>query len=149
MRVQEEASNQIPYPSVRGFVEEDAGEENPASGLAPWTYRLLCLAPVGWAVLFSTFVVRARLALGRWPYAYHPDPKALGFEIHDAALLLGMSLLFAAPFGLLAQLLLGRRQPNLLPQHPWLWLAWFAATFAGFLIVARLDPGGFMNWYAD
>jgi len=123
--------------------------ETPSPNLPPWIYRLLCLVPVGWAVLFAAFAVRARLALGRWPYAYHPDPKALGFELHDGALLWGMLLMFAAPFGLLTQLVLGRRQPNLVPRHPWLWLAWFAATFAALLLLARLDPGGFMNWYAD
>ena len=139
------------FPEASGLVEANIPAEKPASGLAPWTYRLLCLVPVGWAALFAAFVVRARLALGRWPYAYHPDPKALGFDLHDAAVIWGIQLVFAAPFGLLVQLLLVlvRRQPNLLPRHPWLWLAWFAAIFVALLIVARLDPGGFMNWYAD
>jgi hypothetical protein len=114
-----------------------------------WTFRLLCLLPLAWAGQFAAFVVRARVALGRWPYAYHPDPKELGFGLHDAAVLWGMQLLFAAPFGLLALLLAARKRPDLLPRRPLLWLAWYAASFAALLVVARFDPGGFLNWYAD
>lgn len=114
-----------------------------------WTFRLLCLLPLAWAVLFAAFVVRARSALGRWPYAYHPDPKDLGFGLHDAAVLWGMQLLFTVPFGLIALLLAVRRRPGLLPRRPWSWLALYVASFVALLAAARLDPGGFFNWYAD
>ncbi len=127
----------------------DSTAARPASHLTAWTFRVLCVLPLAWAVLFGAFVGRARLVLGRWPYAYHPDPKELGFGLHDAAVLWGMQLVFAAPFGLLVLLLAVRTRPQLLPRRPWPWLAWFAGSLVAILVVARLDPGGFLNWYAD
>ena len=44
-----------------------------------------------WFAAFWLFVLRARLALGRWPFPYDPDPKDLGFFIHYYFLVLGFA----------------------------------------------------------
>ena len=72
--------------------------------LAPWLFRLLCLYPLAWALAFSAFVLRARLALGRWPAPNRPDPADPGFGVHQMALLLGEPGLFVLPFVLLRQI---------------------------------------------
>ena len=62
---------------------------------------LICLAPAGYLALFYSFVLRARLALGTWPLPYQPDPKALGFDIHYAAVLLALPLWMVSPLAVL------------------------------------------------
>jgi hypothetical protein len=48
---------------------------------------LLASAPLSWLMLFGSYVLRARLALG-WPLPYQPDPYELGFHLHYLAIAL-------------------------------------------------------------
>ena len=56
----------------------------------------LAATPFLWALLFWSFVLRARFRLGHWPAPYQPDPKDLGFVVHYYLLLAGMPLALAA-----------------------------------------------------
>ena len=78
-----------------------------------WT---LAAAPWAWLLLFGLFVLRARLALGRWPAPYQPDPKDLGFEFHHAAIVAGIPLMFTAVLCVTALTLLAADRPR----RPWL-----------------------------
>ncbi len=110
---------------------------------------LLTVAPVWWAIAFWSFVLRARVALGYWPYPYNPDPKDLGFPVHYMVLLLGMPVTFTAvAMALILTVVFYRRlrddrgRPGL-------------AAFVGVLGVAclllwgRTDPGRFLAWLGD
>jgi len=79
---------------------------------APWLFRLLCLYPLAWGLAFVGFVLRARVALGRWPAPNRPDPADLGFGVHHMALLLGEPGLFVLLFVLLLMVGLLRRSPG-------------------------------------
>jgi hypothetical protein len=56
----------------------------------------LASAPLVWLLLFGLFILRARVTLGRWPAPYQPDPRDLGFDLHHAAIVAGIPLMFAA-----------------------------------------------------
>lgn len=120
-----------------------------ALNLAAWTFRLLCLYPVGLVLLFYGFVLRARLALGEWPRPNFPDPKALGFDLHYVAILLGQLAFFAIPLGLLVLLLSVRGHEELLPRRPWWWLAFYVVSFFAVWWLLRADLGSFTTWFAD
>lgn len=58
----------------------------------------LAAAPAAWLVLFGLFILRARLTIGRWPTPSVPDPKDLGFDLHHAAIVVGVPFIFVAVF---------------------------------------------------
>jgi len=107
---------------------------------------LICLAPAGYLALFYSFVLRARLALGTWPLPYQPDPKALGFDIHHAAVLLALPLWMVSP---LAVLLLVALQPRFGRRKIVLPVLVFALLYLAAWLVLRMDPGAFGYWFAD
>jgi hypothetical protein len=111
-------------------------------------FWILVALPFAWFPALYAFVLRARLALGRWPSPYQPDPKDLGFGAHHAAiaLLLSASMLAGAPV-LLALFIRGHAQ---LSVRRWLvGLGLYALGFALILGMAWLDPGHFIEWYFD
>lgn len=108
---------------------------------------LLAVYPVGWLGLFYSFVLRARGTLGFWPTPYRPDPKELGFTLHQLAIELGLVALPVSALGVLALVLLvpssthGRRN----------WSALIVAVVCLGLALtwAQLDPGRYFEWFAD
>lgn len=107
---------------------------------------LICLAPAGYLILFYSFLLRARLALGTWPLPYQPDPKALGFDIHHAAVLLALPLWMASP---MAVLLLVALQPTFGRRKIALPVMVFGLLYLLVWLVLRMDPGWFMVWFMD
>ena len=107
---------------------------------------LICLAPAGYLALFYSFVLRARLALGTWPLPYQPDPKALGFDIHHAAVLLTLPLWMVSP---MAVLLLVALQPRFGRRKIVLPVLVFGLLYLVAWLVLRMDPGSFGYWFAD
>ena len=107
---------------------------------------LICLAPAGYLILFYSFVLRARLALGTWPQPYQPDPKDLGFVVHYAVVLLGLPLWMVSPMAVLflvaLQLSFGRRR-IVLP------VLVFGLLYLVAWLVLRMDPGSFLYWLLD
>ena len=110
-----------------------------------WT---LALAPAAWVVLFTAFVLRARLALGYWPSPYRPDPKDLDLGIHYTATLAGMPLMFAAVFSsvLLAVVVCRRQHFGVRPIVPAIVAV---ASLAGVIALAQFDPLGLFTWLGD
>ena len=107
---------------------------------------LICLAPAGYLMLFYSFVLRARLALGIWPKPYQPDPKDLGFGVHYAAVLLGLPLWMVSP---MAVLLLVALQPRLGRRKIVLPVLVFGLLYMVVWLVLRMDPRSFGYWLAD
>ena len=107
---------------------------------------LICLTPAGYLILFYSFVLRARLALGHWPQLYQPDPKDLDFGIHYAAVLLGLPLWMVSPA---AVLLLVALQPRLGRRKIVLPVLVFGLLYLVVWLVLRMDPRSFGYWLAD
>jgi len=123
-----------------------------------WFPAIVLLAPAAWLLAFWSLVVRARLATGEWPYprfvdlsqgeiVMHEtiDPKALG--THATFVTFGIiGLIYFVPMVLLF-LILGAFLPRL-RQPPALVAAFLVASA---LVVATIimDPGGFVEWFAD
>ena len=101
------------------------------------------------AGLFYSYVLRARIALGRWPLPYDPDPKTLGFDLHRALIWLSGTVLVALPalWLLLAAIsLLGLHTPKQDANRP---AFLFAGLFLLWFTLANLDPWQFGAWFAD
>jgi hypothetical protein len=110
-----------------------------------WTLAALPIAGLGG--LYS-FVLHARLVLGRWPRPYQPDPKDLGLDRHYAAvgLLLEAALLASVPV-LLAVFV---REHAQLSTRRWLGgLTLYVLGVALMVGAIWLDPGHFIEWYFD
>lgn len=104
---------------------------------------IAALGPLAWLLTFAAFALRARLALGRWPTPYRPDPKDLGFDVHYLAVVLGLLVALSAAYGLLVATLVWRRRELLVAT---------ATAVAGVLIaaaIARADPLQLVTWFLD
>ena len=105
----------------------------------------LALAPVAWLLLFGLFILRARVALGRWPAPYQPDPKDLGFDLHHAAIVAGIPLMFTAVLCVSALTPLVHDRPR----QPWLLRVIAVAGLGAVIVLARTDPGYVFTWLGD
>lgn len=108
-----------------------------------WT---LASAPVAWLLLFGLFILRARTALGRWPAPYQPDPKELGFDLHYAAIVTGIPLMFAA---VLCAIVLTLLVPYRWQKRAWLIRATALTGLVTAIVLARMDPGYLFTWLGD
>lgn len=114
--------------------------------LIVWT---LACSPAVWFATFWLFVVRARLALGRWPAPYDPDPKDLGFSLHHVAIVAGMAGVFAATFTLLLFVTLSHREMKAAGARPLLAATVASTTLLAIGVFAQSDPGKFLSWFGD
>lgn len=110
---------------------------------------LLALAPLFHAFVFWTFVLRARLALGYWPYPYHPDPKTLGFGLHHTLVTLSPAVMFTSVVMTLVLAAAFYRPLQRDRGRPLLAALVAIVGVAGLLLWARFDPGQFLAWFAD
>lgn len=101
--------------------------------------------PIVWLLLFGLFILRTRVALGRWPAPYQPDPKDLGFVFHYAALMAGMPLMFAAMLTVTAATLFARDRTRRNWLIPIVALTGLTITIA----LAQIDPGLLFTWLGD
>ena len=105
----------------------------------------LAAAPAAWLLLFGLFIVRARLALGRWPAPYQPDPKDLGFDLHHGAILAGMPVMIAAVLGVTMLTLVVHPRPG----RQWVVPLAAVTGLAAVIALARIDPGHMFMWIGD
>ena len=116
---------------------------------APTALRVLmwslASAPMAWLLLFGLFIGRARVALGRWPAPYQPDPKDLGFDLHHAAITAGIPLMFAAVVSTTALTLLVHKQLN----RPRLIAVVALAGLVANIMLARANPWDLFTWLGD
>lgn len=102
----------------------------------------LASAPVAWLFLFGVLILRARVALGRWPAAHEPDPKDLGFDLHHAVILAGIPLMFTAVLCATALTVLVHHRAN----RPWLVRVTAFAGLVTAIVLARTNPGNVFTW---
>lgn len=101
-------------------------------------YPLFCL------VMVYSFVVRARLALGYWPYPHHPNPSDLGFSVHLQLMKFCSIMIPLVACATIALAVLGRRA--------WVYhRIWPVLTFLVFSVVlviavAIIDPRHLIQW---
>ena len=105
----------------------------------------LASAPVAWLLLFSLFILRARVALGRWPAPYQPDPKDLGFDLHHAVIVAGIPVMFTAVLCATALTFLVRDRSERL----WRLRVTAMAGLVAVILLARTDPGYVFTWLGD
>lgn len=105
----------------------------------------LASAPVAWLLLFGLFILRARVTLGRWPAPYQPDPKDLGFDLHHAAIVAGIPVMFTAVLCATALTFLVHDRPGRL----WLLRTTAVAGLVAVIVLARADPGYVFTWLGD
>jgi hypothetical protein len=103
-------------------------------------------APVVWLLLFGVFILRARIALGRWPAPYQPDPNELGFHLHYMALVAGFPLMFVAPLCAVVLTVLVEHDR---PRYMWLIRLTALTSLIVVIALARTNPGYIFTWLGD
>jgi hypothetical protein len=113
----------------------------------PLTALTLAAFPLLLLVAFFGYVIEARLHLGHWPSYGQPDPKQLGWWIQHSILQLSfvgfpMVALIAAGLAVF-----GRVRSR---EFPFLTIiATIVVASAALIAFARIDPGGFVDWFWD
>jgi hypothetical protein len=103
---------------------------------------------VGQAAVFYGLVLRARLALGRWPEPHRPDPKDLDFGVHSTIAVLGVIGAGVSPI-LAVMLLAAARARGLSRRHAYAAALTFGACYLMGILLVRADPGRFGEWLLD
>ena len=92
--------------------------------------------------------MRGRLALGRWPSPYNPDPKDLGFPVHHGIVWLGAFLSLVFPLFAIFALYVAKEYGTLRKDLR-IAIAIFRAVTGLAVTIVVLDPGQFGQWFAD
>jgi hypothetical protein len=111
------------------------------------TTLLLAGFPLLLLLAFFGYVVQARLHLGYWPYYAHPDPKQLGWWIQHSLLQLGFVGFPVVALVAVVLAIIGRTSSRKFPF--WLITATVIMAAASLIVFARVDPGGFVEWFWD
>ena len=106
------------------------------------------LVPTSFLVAFSSFVVRARIELGRWPTPMQPDPKSLPFADTHMDWVFWLFVFTICCFVPWLLMLIFRKQwipqTRFFPTIIVLCLPWLLVAVDFFL-----DPGGYVEWFLD
>jgi hypothetical protein len=94
--------------------------------------------------LFS-FVLRARLQLGRWPEPYRPDPKSLGFDFHHDQIFFGLVAVLPVAMVTFFGLVFTRKVAERFSVR----LMVYLVPLAGMIVWWMCDPGHFLEWFLD
>lgn len=113
----------------------------------PLTALALAAFPLLLLVAFLGYVIEARLHLGHWPSYAQPDPKQLGWWIQHRILQLGFECFPVAALLAAGLAVIGRVRSREFPFFPI--IATIVMANRAFLAFARIDPGGFVNWFWD
>ena len=108
----------------------------------------LALTPTASLLLFYSFVLRARVALGRWPSVYNPDPKDLGSLHHLVVFYSVLAALLSVPLLFVVAVVAWYRQPRMGWQFGFAFVLCIG-VLVGSMYLYRLDPGGFSEWFID
>jgi len=108
---------------------------------------LLAVLPGILLAFFFVYVIQALMHLGYWPSYNHPDPKQLGWRVEHGLLQLGfISFPYAAGLAVVVAII-GRGHTRDFPIWPIIFTAIFTST--ALIVLVRVDPGGFMDWFWD
>jgi hypothetical protein len=98
-------------------------------------------------IAFLGYVVEARLHLGHWPSYANPDPKQLGWWLQHSLLQLGFIGFPLVALLAIGLAVFGRTRSREFPF--WTTIGTIVATGAALVLYAWIDPGGFVDWFAD
>jgi hypothetical protein len=108
---------------------------------------ILALSPLSLIVAFSGYVISARIYLGYWPHYNHPDPKQLGWWGWHGLLQLGfIGFPLSSLVTITCALIL---RAKIRTAQFWAIILASIVSVITVMIYARLDPGGFVNWFFD
>jgi hypothetical protein len=121
-----------------------------------WRSRLATLGwvlasgPAAFLAILLLHALHVRAYLGRWPVVYRDDPQTLLLQIHEYGLLVPAlwGSLFGVPLWLLSGAILaatGLLRWRVFRGQLWLILAGIAAV----MLLAKLDPTGYVEWFLD
>ncbi len=112
-------------------------------------YSFLTLSPGLAMVIFYSLILRAYIVLGKFPIPYQPDPKDLNFNIHMWLVLISATFVYAAflPWIFITAKLW--QQKTFSKTFMTTCTALYAIFFAAFILIIKLDPGKFVEWFLD
>jgi hypothetical protein len=115
----------------------------------PFHFATLTLAafPLLLLVAFFGYVIEVRLHLGHWPSYANPDPKQLGWWFQHSVLQLGFVGFPVAALLATGLAVVGRLRSREFPL--WTVIATVVVASAALVAFARIDPGGFVDWFWD
>ena|SRR5688572_17258640 len=106
------------------------------------------LAPVTLLLAFYSFVVHARIELGRWPEPMSPDPKDFSFAPTYAWTIL--LLVALTVFSFVPWLVTMYRHLKSAPQHSQVASSvLFSLPWVATAVVWFADPGQYVIWFLD
>ncbi len=102
--------------------------------------------PLAFIVFFYSYVIRARLALNRWPMYNYPDPKSLGFDEHydfvsASSDYILYSILVVSIYGVVCIV----KKKNLLQIKKWN----FYLFFIYIVLLLLMLPTDSVGWFVD
>lgn len=112
-------------------------------------YLFLTITPLFALGIFYSFVLRAYIILDRLPAPYQPDPKDLDFYIHMWLILLSATFTYAAlvPWIFITNKLWKEKifsRKFLLTN-----IVIYIISFLSLILIIKLDPGRFIEWFLD
>jgi hypothetical protein len=110
---------------------------------------LYSLVPCAVLVALYSFVIRARLELGRWPTPMQPDPKNLSFPAADTHMETVFWLGAASVVCFIPWLLTVFIRKQVVPDTRASRLALLIGPWALLLAMLVLDPGRYVVWFLD
>jgi len=112
-----------------------------------WTITLM---PSIYLVLFYSYVLRARLVLGRWPIPYQPDPQELGFDFHYRLIFFSLPGIYLSLFAMQAIFILRFEYLKKIRKFSY---SLAALIYSSSLVLSWIslyaDPGDFWEWFMD
>lgn len=107
--------------------------------------KYLLMFPILYIAIFYSFVLRARILLKVWPTPYNPDPKSLGFHIHQVLIFLFLYLALAS-IPLLIYWVVFLSRPMLKNKMN---IFVVSLSWAALFILVYLDLFRFFYWFFD
>lgn len=109
--------------------------------------RVISYLPLGWLLLFVSFVIRAYVKLERLPSYDNPDPKKLGFDIQHGLLFFNLFIVLGSILVWLPlTITLLIKDKKRLSRVNLICYVFFYLLFLSFL---RFDFWGLSDWFTD
>jgi hypothetical protein len=96
---------------------------------------------------FYLFVCLSRIDLGHWPVFNDPYPRVLPSAFQRISIFLSFMAVPAVSVAGVLSSVIGRRRYADFPM--WRLLAFNVASAGLLVMLARMDPGSFWNWFVD
>lgn len=112
------------------------------------SFKLVGYIPLFYLLSYFTFIIRARIKIGYYPYYDHPDPKNLNFNLHLGLIwiLLFLSILsFPYVYVIIYRIYRFKENTKCDIVNSIIYVISFALIIYNFIY----DPFGFNEWFID